>query len=402
MTAASIVYSAQILQIAVAVGTGVGVNALVSRMLGAKQFKKANEAATTGLVLTVMSSLLFVIWGIIGSRAFVMRFSQDAHIVSLGTTYLQICQIFSTGLFLGTLTQRLLQATGRTFSSMIAQLAGAVINLILDPILIFGYFGIPAMGIAGAAVATVIGQWGAAIIGLILNHVQNKEIHFLFKNFHFDFIGMKEIYKVGLPTILIQAFGSLMVAAMNSVLIMFSSTAVAFFGIYYKLQNFLFMPMNGLGQGCLPIVGYNFGAKKMERVEETYQVAIKIAGSIAIIGTVIFMIFPDLLLTLFFASSKMKAMGIPALRIISISFIFASLTMVIGYIVSGLGNGMVNMISAALRQLIVLIPCVLLFGYLGGIDLVWFAFWVAEMLAFVFAYYCLKKEFTKKVILKQE
>lgn len=395
LTATSIAYSAQILQIAVAVGTGVGVNALVSRRLGAKRFNEADEVATTGLVLTVLSSLIFVLWGIFATEPFIRRFSTDEGIISMGTEYLRICQIYSTGIFLGTLTQRLLQATGRTFSSMMAQLAGAVVNIILDPILIFGLLGCPKMGIRGAAIATVIGQWSAAIIGLILNRVQNKEIHFVFRGFRLKKKNVFEIYKVGAPTILTQAFGSIMVASINAVLVMFSSTAVAFFGVYFKLQNFLFMPMNGLGQGSLPIVGYNFGAGNEKRVKSTCKTAISIGFSIAVIGMLIFMIFPSILLNMFSASAAMAKMGIPALRIISVSFLPAAVTMITGYLISGLGNGMVNMIATALRQLILLVPLVLLFGKIGGIGAVWFAFWISETAAFIFAVICLKKELKK-------
>lgn len=306
-------------------------------------------------------------------------------------------KFFSTGIFLGTLTQRLLQATGRTFSSMLAQLFGAIVNLALDPIMIFGLFGFPEMGIAGAAIATVLGQWSAAIIGFILNYVQNKEIHFVFSNFHVDKESIIQIYKVGAPTILTQAFGSIMVAAMNVILAMFSLTAVAFFGVYFKLQSFLFMPMNGLGQGALPIVGYNFGSKNGKRVQETYRTVCLFAGILALIGIVVFLICPQLLLSLFSASSKMMTIGVPALRIICISFIFASLTMVIGYMISGLGNGLVNMIATAIRQLIILLPYVLLLGQLGGIQIVWFAFWISEICAFLYSGYCLKKEMTQKI-----
>lgn len=397
LTATSVAYSAQILQIAVAVGTGVGINALVSRNLGAKRFDDANQAATTGLFLTILSSLIFVVWGIFGTEIFIRQFTKDESIVEMGTTYLQICQIFSTGIFLGTLTQRLLQATGRTFSSMIAQMVGAIVNLILDPIMIFGLLGCPEMGIAGAAIATVIGQWVSAIIGLILNYVQNKEIHFVFKGFRLQKNHLIAIYKVGAPTILTQAFGSIMVAALNVILFMFSSTAVAFFGVYFKLQNFLFMPMNGLGQGSLPIISFNYGAQNKERIKATFQTAASVGAGIALIGTAIFMIFAKLLLLCFSASDDMLAMGIPALRIISVSFVFAALTMIIGYTLSGLANGLVNMIGTALRQLIVLLPCVLIFGKIGGINTVWYAFWISEICACLFAVFSLKSEFKKKV-----
>ena len=393
LTAASIAYSAQILQIAVAVGTGVGVNALISRKLGAKRFEEANEVATTGLVLTILSSLIFVLWGVFATEPFIRRFSTDENIVALGTQYLQICQIFSTGIFLGTLTQRLLQATGRTFSSMMAQLAGAVVNIILDPIMIFGLLGCPEMGISGAAIATVIGQWTAAIIGLILNRVQNREIHFIYHHFRLKKDNIVQIYKVGAPTIITQAIGSIMVAAMNAILVMFSSTAVAFFGVYFKLQNFLLMPMNGLGQGSLPIVGYNFGAGNEKRVKDTCKTAMAVGIAIAVIGMLIFMIFPEQLLGLFSASEAMIELGRPALRIISVSVIFIPVTMITGYVISGLGSGMVNMLSTAIRQLILLVPFVLIFGKAGGIGTVWYAFWISEAAAFIFALFCIKKEF---------
>ena len=266
------------LQIAVAVGTGAGMNALVSRRLGAKQFREANEAATTGLVLSVLSSLLFVLWGILGTEAFIRLFSRDESIVAYGATYLKICQVFATGIFLGTFTQRLLQSTGRTFSSMLAQMAGAVANLILDPIMIFGLLGCPAMGIGGAAIATVIGQWISAMAGLVLNAVQNKEVRFAFRSFRLRREVVLAIYRVGAPTILTQAFGSAMIAMMNKVLIVFSSTAAAFFGVYFKLQNFLLIPLNGLGQGSLPIVGFNYGAGNRARIRETCRTAVRIGA----------------------------------------------------------------------------------------------------------------------------
>lgn len=391
LTATSIAYSAQMLQIAVAVGTGVGVNALVSRRLGGKDYDGVDAAATTGLWLTLISSLVFVLWGIFWTKGFIRQFSGNEEIVEMGTEYLRICQIFSTGIFLGTLTQRLLQATGRTFSSMLAQMAGAVVNIVLDPIMIFGYFGFPEMGISGAAIATVLGQWSAAVIGIILNKVQNREIHFVFHGFRMKKEDVVLIYKVGAPTILTQAFGSIMVAGMNVILNMFSETAVAFFGVYYKLQNFLFMPMNGLGQGSLPIVGFNYGAGKKERIVRTCKVSIGIGVVIGIVGTLIFQLFPEALLQIFSAGDEMQELGVLALRIISIPFALTAVTMICGYLVSGLGNGTVNMIATAIRQLVVLLPLVLLFGRMGGSEKMWYAFWVSEICAFIFAAVSLKR-----------
>jgi putative MATE family efflux protein len=392
LTATSIAYSAQMLQIAVAVGTGVGMNAIVSRHLGAKNYKVANEAATTGLFLTLLSSVIFILWGIFGTGAFIRLFTDDVNIMTQGITYLKICQLFSTGIFLGTFAQRLLQATGRTFSSMIAQMTGAVFNLIFDPLLIFGIGFFPEMGIAGAAVATVLGQWIAAIVGLILNKVQNNEIKFVFKNYKMNHETVKQIYKVGAPTILVQSFGSIMVAAMNMILVMFSNTAVAFFGVYFKLQSFLFMPMNGLGQGTLPIIGYNFGAKKLSRIKDACKVSITFGCIIGLIGTVIFLIFPKQLLLMFSASEEMLKIGIPALRIISITFALAACTMIIGYVISGLGNGFVNMIATAIRQIVVLLPIVILIGSISGISYVWIAFCISESCAFIYSILQLRKK----------
>ncbi len=395
LTATSIAYSAQMLQIAVAVGTGVGLNALVSRYLGAKDYERANEAATTGLFLTLLSSAVFILWGIFGTGAFIRLFTSDPDITEKGITYLRICQLFSTGIFLGTFSQRLLQATGRTFLSMVAQMAGAVVNLIFDPLLIFGIGIFPEMGIAGAAIATVFGQWVSAIVGLILNYVQNKEVKFVFKNYRMRAETVKMIYKVGAPTILVQSFGSIMVAAMNMILVSFSTTAVAFFGVYFKLQSFLFMPMNGLGQGTLPIVGYNFGAKNMSRIRRACKTSIIFGCILGLIGTVIFLVFTKQLLMLFSASDEMLKIGIPALRIISITFALGSCTMIIGYVISGLGNGFVNMIATALRQLIVLLPCVLIIGKIGGISYVWISFCISEACAFVYAVVQLGKNLKK-------
>lgn len=397
LTATSIAYSAQMLQIAVAVGTGVGVNALVSRQLGAKKYDKANTAATLGLFLSIASSFIFVVWGICGTDAFIRCFTTDESIISYGISYLKICQIFSTGIFLGTLTQRLLQATGRTLSSMFAQMAGAAVNIILDPILIFGYLGIPELGIAGAAIATVIGQWVAALIGLVLNYVQNKEIHFVWKQFHLQKEDLIAIYKVGAPTILTQAFGSLMVAGMNLILGMYSDTAVAFFGVYYKLQNFLFMPMNGLGQGSLPIIGFNMGAKNWKRVKAASRMALELAAGIACVGILVFEGMPGILLSFFKAGDQMMQIGIPALRIIAPTFILAAVTMVTGYLISGLGNGMVNMAGTAIRQLVVLLPSVWLLNRISGIDCVWYAFWISEAAAALYAIMRLKCYLNKEI-----
>lgn len=346
--------------------------------------------------MSVASSLLFVIWGVFGTEAFIRQFTSAETIFAYGVSYLQICQLFSTGIFLGTLTQRLLQATGRTLSSMFTQMAGAVVNLVLDPILIFGYFWGQPLGIAGAAIATVIGQWAAALTGLVLNYVQNKEIHFVWKQFRFRREDLVAIYKVGAPTILTQAFGSLMVAGMNLILRWYSSTAVAFFGVYFKPQSFLFMPMNGLGQGALPIVGFNTGAKNEKRVRDTCRVALQLAAGIACVGIVVFESVPEILLYFFQAGEAMMEIGIPALRIIAPTFLPAAVTMVAGYLISGFENGTVNMIATAMRQLVLLLPVVWAMGELWGIGSVWYAFWVSELMGFLYAGWKLRYHLKKQ------
>ena len=397
LTATSIAFSAQMLQIAVAVGTGVGVNAVVSRYLGAQKFDKVNRTATTGLWVTVGSSLIFILWGVLGTKAFIGCFTQDTSTLQMGTEYLRICQLFCTGIFLGTFFQRILQATGRTFLSMLAQIAGAIVNLVLDPILIFGLIGFPQVGIRGAAIATVCGQWSAAIMGFVLHMVQNKEIHFELKGFQLEKDIVSSIYKVGAPTILMQAMGSIMVAAMNLILGTFTSLAVTFFGVYYKLQSFLFMPMNGLGQGTLPVIGFYYGAKNLKRIKEASKVSILSGMGIGVIGTIVFMSIPSSLLKLFSASDAMLTIGIPGLRMIAMTFAFASATMIIGYIISGLGNGYVNMIATALRQLIILLPAAYLIGKVCGINAAWFAFWISEIAAFFYALYELKRHISRVI-----
>ena len=395
LTEASLAYSAQMLQIAVAVGTGVGTNALVSRCLGAKRQAAANEAAATGLLLTLLSSLVFVIWGLTGSRVFIAMFTDDAQILADGTAYLQICQVFATGIFLATFYQRMLQATGRTVSSMFAQMAGALTNLILDPIMIFGYFGCPAMGVAGAAVATVIGQWVAALAGLLLHELTNRELRVRLRGLRLRGENVAAIYRVGAPTILTQALGSIMIAQMNLVLMGFSATAVAFFGVYFKLQNFLFMPLNGLGQGALPVVGYNLGAKKLPRVEQTVRTTIRFGLLLAALGAAVFMLLPEQLLQAFSASDVMLEMGVPALRIICVSFLPASATMMIGYAISGMGNGMVDMIATAIRQCVVLVPLAWVLGRVGGVGAMWYGFWVSEACALAYAVWRLRGQMAR-------
>ncbi|MGN0979331.1 MAG: MATE family efflux transporter [Candidatus Avoscillospira sp.] len=403
-TATSLAYPVQLLMVAVSVGTGVGVNAVVSRMVGAKRYDDANRAATTGLVLSLIGTLVFMIFGAFFLKFYIRTCSGSENALAMCESYLRICTLFCLGVFLETLGQRLLQAVGNTFLSMISLIAGAVTNIILDPVLIFACH----MGIEGAAVATVIGQWVGAAVALILNAVTNHEVKFAIKGFRMRKDTVWPIYKVGLPTILTQAMGAIMLFSMNAILGMLlpgvsdsgtanSAPAIAFFGGYYKLQNFLFMPIMGLGQAAIPIVGFNYGAKNSGRIKQVLRTAVPVAMGIGLLGTILFEAIPGPLLKIFSASEAALAIGVPGLRIIAVTFILGSVTTVLGYTCSGLGNGMVNMVGTCLRQFIPLVPLAFLFGKLDGVSVVWYAMWVSELLAVLFSILATRSEFRKKV-----
>lgn len=403
-TATSLAYPVQLLMVAVSVGTGVGVNAVVSRMVGAKRYDDANRAATTGLVLSLIGTLVFMIFGAFFLKFYIRTCSGSENALAMCESYLRICTLFCLGVFLETLGQRLLQAVGNTFLSMISLIAGAVTNIILDPVLIFACH----MGIEGAAVATVIGQWVGAAVALILNAVTNHEVKFALKGFRMRKDTVWPIYKVGLPTILTQAMGAIMLFSMNAILGMLlpgvsdsgtanSAPAIAFFGGYYKLQNFLFMPIMGLGQAAIPIVGFNYGAKNSGRIKQVLRTAVPVAMGIGLLGTILFEAVPGPLLKIFSASEAALSIGVPGLRIIAVTFILGSVTTVLGYTCSGLGNGMVNMVGTCLRQFIPLVPLAFLFGKLGGVSVVWYAMWVSELLAVLFSILATRSEFRKKV-----
>ena len=378
LTATSLAYPVQILMVAAAVGTAVGVSALLSRLVGQKQVEQACQGAANGLMLAISTSILFAILGLTAVDAFVGLFTDDPETAEMCTAYLRICMIFCTGNFLEIMGQRFLQAVGNTFMSMVSLFASALTNIILDPILIFGIGPFPELGIRGAAIATVIGQWVGAVVVLLLNHFCNALVHPRLRGFRPDFRMIAGIYQVGAPTMLTQAMGSIMNASMNAILITFSSTAVAFFGVYFKLQNFLFMPINGLGQAVLPIVGYNYGSRQADRLRAVWKTALPAAAIVGVLGTVLFCAIPGPLLSLFSASDAMLALGIPALRIISCTFALGGLTTVLGFYASGLGNGVISMLGTTLRQFLLLIPAVWLLAQLAGIDRIWFAFWFSE------------------------
>ncbi len=385
LTATSLAYPIQILMITVSIGAAIGVNAELSLRLGKKDDKGASQVAVTGLFLTVAGSLIFIIVGALFAQTIASAMADDAVISDLCSQYLRICMMLCSGTFLEMMFQRFLQASGKTFLSMVSLIFGAGTNIILDPILIFGYFGAPAMGIRGAAVATVIGQWIGALVAFLLSTFFNPEVKVRFRGWRLSGRIIADIYRVGLPTMVTNGIPALMLVVMNAILMPFSSTAVAFFGVYYKLQNFLLMPINGLGQACLPIIAYNYGKGNLQRIRQVLRDSIPVSVIIALIATVIFFVFPRGLLNLYSATSEMLAIGVPGLRIISVTFPLACVTVVLGYCMSGLGNGVIMMIATLIRQLVVLIPLAYLFMHFIGINATWYAFWPAEVLAVIFS-----------------
>lgn len=384
LTATSLAYPVQMLMIAVGVGTAVGLNSTLSQTLGHKDLPEASRVAVTGLVLSALSAALFSLAGLF-APAIAGSFTADGAIAGQCGDYLRICMVFCLGNLLCMTFQRILQAAGNTLLSMIVLVFGAVINVTLDPVMIFGLLGCPAMGIRGAAWATVIGQWASMLLGLWLCLGKNPDVRLTFRDFSLKLGRILAIYRVGLPAIITQGLNSVMVTAFNAILLPFSATAVAFFGVYCKLQSFLFMPMSGLGQALVPIVGYNYGAGRKDRVLQSVRVACPAAGAIALAGTALFCLADEPLLGLFSASREMLAIGEPALLLLSATFLPAALTNTIGYFASGLGDGTTNMVSSILRQFCPLLPCAWLLASSGGVETVWYSFWVSEATALLFA-----------------
>ena len=391
LTAVSLAFPVQNLMIAVAVGTGVGVNALLSRSLGEKNFKEANRAAVNGIFLFFLSFLAFCVFGLTMPRLFLRSQTDISSIIEYGSSYLSIVCTFSFGVFGQVIFERLLQSTGKTICSMITQGVGAIINIILDPILIFGLFGFPRLEVAGAAVATVIGQIAAMLLGLYLNIKKNKEISISLKNFRPSGRIIKRIYSVGVPSIIMQSIASVMTFGLNKILMGFTATAAAVFGVYFKLQSFIFMPIFGLNNGMVPIIAYNYGAKKTERLKKTYALSVLYAVSIMFVGIIILQLFPKQLLLLFDASESMLQIGSVALRIICLSYLFAGFCIVSTSLFQALGKGFISMVISIVRQLLVLLPVAYLLSKTGNLNLVWLAFPIAECFALVMCLYFVRQ-----------
>lgn len=399
LTAVTLAFPFQNLMIAVGSGTGVGMNALLSRCLGEKHFDKSNKAANTGIMLSVLSCLVFMILGFACSGFFISSQTNVPEIVSLGKTYLTIVQCMSFGLFFQLTFERLLQSTGKTMLSMASQLTGAVINIIFDPILIFGMFGFPKLGVAGAALATVMGQVIAAVVGGVLNIKYNNEIELSFKSILTpDSKIIEDIYIVGIPSILMMSIGSVMTYLMNKILIVFSTTATAVFGVYFKLQSFFFMPVFGLNNGLIPVLAYNYGAKQKKRITEALHFSIMLSVSIMIVGLIVFELIPGQLLSMFNASDAMKEIGIPALRIICLSFPIAGFCIILGSVFQAFSQSIYSLIISVTRQLVVLIPVAWVLSLFGNVDVVWWAFPIAEIVSMVISICCYKKVHRKVLL----
>ena len=383
LTAVSLAFPLQTLLIAVGTGTGVGMNALISKSLGERDFKKANKIADNGMFLYALSYLVFLILGLTVVKPFYASQigNADVEIMELGIDYLSTVMMFSVGLFAQIYFERLLTSTGRTIFSMTSQLCGALTNIILDPILIFGLLGAPKMGVTGAALATVIGQCVAGIIACVCNHKFNHEISLNLKGFTPDPQIIGHIYAIGIPSIIMQSIGSIMTYCMNRILITFSSTATAVFGVYFKLQSFFFMPVFGLNNGITPIIAYNYGAKQRKRMIKTIKLSLLVSFCLTFIGFLSFEGIPQVLLGMFNASEDMLIIGVPALRIIGIHYLIAWFCIIIGTVFQALGKAVFSMIVSIMRQLVALIPAAYILAKIGGIHAVWWAFPIAELIS---------------------
>lgn len=395
LTAVSMAFPWQNIIISIAVGFGVGINALLSRALGQKNAERVNQVAVNGLLLAGLSYLLVLVAGLIGIRAYMRTQTDIETIVNYGITYLNICILCSFGVFVEITFERFLQATGRTVYSMITQLTGAITNIILDPILIFGLLGFPKLGIAGAAWATVIGQCVGAVVAVMLNHFKNPEVHLRLRHIRPNGRLMGEITAISVPSIIMSCISSLTCFVMNMILIAYSSTAVAVFGVYFKLQSFVFMPVFGLNNGMVPIIAYNYGAQKPERIHKTIRLGMVYAVAIMAVGLLVFQLIPKELLLMFDASDAMLEIGAPALRIMSLAFVFAGIGIVSGSSCQAFGYSVYSMLISIARQIVVLIPAAYLLSLTGVLRSIWFAFPIAEIFSLILSLFFLRTTLKK-------
>lgn len=395
LTAVSMAFPLQNIIISIAVGFGVGINALLSRALGQKNAERVNQVAVNGLLLALLSYLLVLVAGLVGIRAYMRAQTDIESIVEYGITYLNICILCSFGVFVEITFERFLQATGRTVYSMITQLTGAITNIILDPILIFGLLGFPKLGIAGAAWATVIGQCVGAVVAVTLNHFKNPEVHLRLRHIRPNGRLMGEITAISIPSIIMSCISSLTCFVMNMILIAYSSTAVAVFGVYFKLQSFVFMPVFGLNNGMVPIIAYNYGAQKPERIHKTIRLGMAYAVAIMAVGLLVFQLIPKQLLLMFDASDAMLEIGAPALRIMSLAFVFAGIGIASSSACQAFGYSVYSMLISIARQIVVLIPAAYLLSLTGVLRSIWFAFPIAEIVSLFLSLFFLRTTLKK-------
>ena len=396
LNAVSLAFPLQNAMIAFAGGTTLGMNALLSRYLGAKRQDLADRAANTGIFLSFITFAVFCLIGATLSGPFFRSLTSEAEIVAYGTDYASVCLMLSFGIFFQFCFERMLQATGRTRLTMITQTTGAVINIILDPILIFGLLGFPRLEVKGAAVATVAGQIVSAVMALCMNLKRNPDVHLKFEHIlHPDKSMIGEIYKIGFPSILMMSISSVLNFLLNKILIAFTTTATAVYGAYFKLQSFIFMPVFGLNNAMVPLISYNYGARKKERVIRTFRLSVISAVCIMAVGTLVFELFPDKLLGFFNASEDMLSIGVPALRIIATHFVVAAVCIISGSVCQAIGNPMHSLITSISRQLVALLPAAWLLSRTGRLELVWLAFPFAEIVSLVLSLTFLKKTFRK-------
>lgn len=399
LAAVSLCYPIQMIMVAVACGTGVGINALLSRYLGEKKREKASQVAMHGLFCAICNWLVFAVIGLFFSEAFLRLFSDDVQIIMMGISYMQICTICSFGVFVQITYERIMQSTGNTIYNMVIQGVGALINIILDPIFIFGLGPVPALGTAGAAIATVIGQIVAMFLGIIITQKKIREIQLSVRGFHLDGMLMKAMYRIAIPAILMQSIMSFMTVMMNMILAPFSEMAVSVFSIYYKLQQFVFMAVLGMNNALIPILSYNYGANQMERIREGIRFALWMSCVIMAIGTVVFQLFPTQLLYLFDAKETLLSIGIPALRTISVSFVFAGISMVLCSVFQALGSPNHSLLVTLLRQMVILLPLAYGFSSAFGLDMCWWSFPITEVLCALLSLYLLRSV-QKRVLLQ--
>lgn len=391
LTAVSMAFPIQNLMVAVGVGTAVGVNALLARSLGERNYKKVNLIAGNAVFLAILSYIAFLLVGLFFTELFYRSQTDIEEIITYGKQYLTVCCCLSFGCMIQFMFDRMLQATGKTIYTMFTQGVGAIVNIIMDPILIFGLFGFPALGVTGAAAATVIGQIVAGTLSVFFNQTKNHEVHLNLRGFRPNGEIIAQIYAIGVPSIVMQAIGSVMNYGMNRILMAFSSTATAVFGVYFKLQSFVFMPAFGLNNGVIPIMAYNYGAGNRERVVKTLKHSVAFAVGIMTIGLLVFQLIPTQLLMMFNASDTMLSLGIPALRIISTGFIFAAFGVSCSSVFQALGKAVYSMVVSVARQLVVLLPVAFALAQFGNVNLVWWAFPISEALSIIIIVYYVVK-----------